>query len=131
MLKMVVSPEEQMIKEQAIAVISSDLTSDSLTEETNCTEINSASITAYFQDKFPSRIAIKNKKQLALLISDLKYAGVRNCSALDELVNDSLEWFNSFENAHPASDSINHSYSSDGVIRLILSEKLFAVASEK
>ena len=130
MLKIVDYPEEQTVKEQAIAVISSNIKSDSLIEETSSAEINSATITAYFQAKFPNRVAIKNKKQIALLISDLKYAGIGNCRALEELVNDSLEWFNSFEKAHPASDSTNHSYSSDGVIRIILSEKLFA-PSEK
>jgi hypothetical protein len=126
MIKTLNLQQTQMLKEQTAFVIESNI----MDNNTNDTAFNLTSdlsyetIIAYLQWKFPTREHSKNKKWVNLLLTDLKSVGVKNFNEIDEIVNDNLKYFNSFEKANPPTNSTTHQFSDVGVIRIILSEKL-------
>ena len=127
MLKIIDTPNEQTFKEQTIVIIDSNVTNEFTNKNliNLNSEINRETMTSYLEWKFPDREHNENRKWLSLLLSDLNSAGIRNYNQIEKVVNDNLEWFNTFEKANPPANSVNHRFSDIGALRIILTEKFY------
>ncbi len=127
MLKMVNSSDDKTFNQQTIILIDSKVINESVDQNSfniNA-EINIETITASLEWKFPDREHHENKKWVSLLLSDLKFAGVKSYNQIEKVVSDNLNWLNSFEKTNPPTDSLNHRFSDIGALRIILTEKFY------
>jgi hypothetical protein len=117
--------DRQTTTNQTIIVIGSAVDDNKTTgNELNLNaEITRETISVYLHWKFPDREHNRNKKLVSLLLSDLQTVGFKNYNQIEKIVNDNLNWFNSFEKSNPHSNSVNHRFSDIGAIRIILTEK--------
>ena len=126
MLTTINKQEPQILEVQTALVISSKVSDNNVIDNgfNLSLDLNQETIDTYLKWKFPNREHNKNKKWVNLLITDLNSVGVKNFNEIEKIVNDNLEYFNSFEKANPPANSANHRFSDVGVIRIILSENL-------
>src|SRR5271169_4202037 len=107
MLKTIDFPNDKTFKEQTIAVIDSSVSNEFATEDIPYlnAEINRETLKAYLQWKFPDREHNENRNWEFLLLSDLNSAGIKNFNQIEKVVNENVDWLNSFEVTNPPSNS--------------------------